>query len=336
MNIYDISKLAGVSIATVSRVLNNNPNVSEQTRQKILSIMESQGYTPNAFARGLGLNTMQTVGLLCTDSSDIYQAKAIYYVEKMLRKHGYDTILCCTGTPLKSKEQSMQLLLAKKVDALVLIGSSFIYDESVKNRYIQQAGQQVPVMLLNAVLDVPNVYGVLSDDFTSVYQTTLQLIGAGVQDILFFHGATSYSGKRKLAGFRKAMEVRGNHPGALTEHMFSGSHEDISGMAQQLLELYQAGHRFQAILTSHDELALGAVKFARQAGLRIPEDLQIIGYNNSMLACCSDPELTSVDVHLELLCRRLVENLLQVLTGKEIPKQTMFPGELILRQTTNH
>ena len=76
MNIYDISEKAGVSIATVSRVLNGNANVSEKTRKKVLDVMERYGYTPNAFARGLGLNSMKTIGLLCTDSSNIFQAKA--------------------------------------------------------------------------------------------------------------------------------------------------------------------------------------------------------------------------------------------------------------------
>ena len=81
MNIYDISQKAGVSIATVSRVLNNNKNVSEGTRQKVLTVMEEEGYQPNAFARGLTLNTMKTVGLLCADSSDPYLGSAINYLE---------------------------------------------------------------------------------------------------------------------------------------------------------------------------------------------------------------------------------------------------------------
>ena len=82
MNIYDVSEHAGVSIATVSRVLNGNPNVSEKTREKVLKVMDELGYTPNVFARGLGLNTMQTIGIMCSDSSDPYLAGAIYYLER--------------------------------------------------------------------------------------------------------------------------------------------------------------------------------------------------------------------------------------------------------------
>ena len=97
MNIYDVSERAGVSIATVSRVLNGNPNVSERTRKKVLAVMDELGYTPNVFARGLGLDTMQTIGIMCSDSSDPYLAEAIYYLERELRSHNYDSILCCTG-----------------------------------------------------------------------------------------------------------------------------------------------------------------------------------------------------------------------------------------------
>jgi LacI family transcriptional regulator/LacI family asc operon transcriptional repressor len=103
MNIYDISKKAGVSIATVSRVMNGSANVSEKTRQKILDIIREEDYTPNPFARGLGLNTMKTVGFLCADSSDQFFSRAIYYLERALRANNYDAILSCTGADLETR-----------------------------------------------------------------------------------------------------------------------------------------------------------------------------------------------------------------------------------------
>ena len=89
MTIYDISEKAGVSIATVSRVLNDSGKVSEMTRKKVLDVIQQYGYTPNAFARGLGLNTMKTIGIMCADSSDLYLAKGIYHIEQKLRANGY-------------------------------------------------------------------------------------------------------------------------------------------------------------------------------------------------------------------------------------------------------
>ena len=105
MNIYDVSKKAGVSIATVSRVLNGKANVSEQSRKRVLKAMKELDYTPNIFARGLGLNTMKTIGIMCSDSSDAYLANAIYYIEQELRKNGYDSLLCCTGRDITTKKK---------------------------------------------------------------------------------------------------------------------------------------------------------------------------------------------------------------------------------------
>ncbi len=334
MNIYDISHLAGVSIATVSRVLNGSGHVSEKTRSKVLDVIRQEGYTPNVFARGLGLNTMKTIGLLCTDASDIYQAKAIYHIEELLRNQGYDSILCCSGYTLTSKQQCMSLLLTKKVDALILIGSSFVYDDAQKDAYIREAAGQVPVMLLNASLEWENVYGVVSDDSKAVYDAVMQLSAAGNRDILYFYDTASHSGKRKLSGYRQSM----TELGLLREnliHYFGGGRENIPAMADYLLQLYKNGLRFSAVVASDDHLALGAVKFARRAGLSVPGDLSVIGYNNSMLTRCADPELTSVDVHLEELCQQLVTKLMQVLAGESVTTLTSLPAHIHHRQTTN-
>lgn len=335
MNIYDISEKAGVSIATVSRVLNRNANVSEKTRKKVLDVMRKYEYTPNAFARGLGLNTMKTIGLLCTDSSDLYQAKAIYHIEQQLHVKGYDSILCCSGYALEAKKKCMDLLLTKKVDAVILIGSSFVYDREEDNRYIAEAGAQVPVMLLNAMLDAPGVYGILTDDEKSVYEAVGKLASQGIREILYFYNSSSYSGKKKLEGYEKAVEAFGICKDESLCQFFGKSHEDIPAMAEHLKTLRESGVVFHGVVTSDDELALGAVKYARQMGLRIPEDLSVIGYNNSMLATCSDPEITSVDVQLEKLCRHLTESLMDALDGKELPRQSVFSGKLITRETTS-
>ena len=97
MNIYDIAELSGVSIATVSRVVNDSPKVSEKTKMKVRAVMEANNYTPNVFARGLGLNSMKTVGIVCPDVSDDYMAGSVAYLEKRLRSYGYDCILYCSG-----------------------------------------------------------------------------------------------------------------------------------------------------------------------------------------------------------------------------------------------
>lgn len=334
MTIYDISEKAGVSIATVSRVLNGSNNVSEKTKKKVLDVINQYEYTPNAFARGLGLNTMKTIGIMCADSSDLYLAKAIYYLEQKLRANGYDSILCCTGYNLEDKISSMNLLITKKVDGIILVGSNFIYESEADNKYICDAAGQVPIMLLNAALDAPNVYSIVSDDFTSMYNATTQMIQTGIEDIIYFYNSTSYSGKRKLAGYRAAMEEHGLLKSGNYLQFYTGSHEDIPSMTEHLLKLRGKGLTFHGIIAADDTLALAAVRYAKEANLQIPDELSIIGYNNSMLTHCCDPELTSIDNKLDTLCQHLITTLMGILGGNEMPKKTVFSGELITRGTT--
>lgn len=334
MTIYDISEKAGVSIATVSRVLNGSSNVSEKTKKKVLDVMNRYEYTPNAFARGLGLNTMKTIGVMCADSSDLYLAKAVYYIEQLLRANGYDSILCCTGYDLDAKEKSMNLLISKKVDSIILIGSNFVHEKEEYNKYIADAATQVPVMLLNATLDVPNVYSIVSDDYTSMYEATRRMIVSGVTDILYYYNSTTYSSKRKLAGYRAAMEEADLLKSDNLEQFYSGSHEDIHAMQEHLTQACNDGVQFNGVIAADDNLALGAVKYAIAKGLNIPNDLSIIGYNNSLLASCCEPELTSIDNKLETLCQHLITTLMGLLNGEEMPKTTVFSGEIITRGTT--
>lgn len=334
MTIYDISEKAGVSIATVSRVLNGSSNVSEKTKKKVLDVMNQYEYTPNAFARGLGLNTMKTIGIMCADSSDLYLAKAVYYIEELLRANGYDSLLSCTGYDLKTKEKSLELLISKKVDSIILVGSNFIYEKDTDNQYVLDAAAQVPIMLLNASYEAPNVYSIVSDDYTSMYEATVQMIASGRKDILYFYNSTSYSGRRKLSGYRAAMEEAGLLKSGSLMQFYMGSHEDIHAMADQLAKARSKGLFFNGVIAADDNLALGAVKYAQQNGLSIPEELSVIGYNNSLLTTCCNPELTSIDNKLETLCQHLITTLMGVLSGSEMPKRTVFSGEIVHRGTT--
>ena len=335
LTIYDISKQAGVSIATVSRVLNGSANVKPKTRKKVLDVIEQCGYTPNAFARGLGLNSMNTVGILCADCSDLYLAKAVYYIEKNLRNGGYHTTLGCTGYQLEDKKASLAMLLDQRVDAVIMVGSNFIEAQSGDNEYIRDAAAQVPIMLLNADLDCPGVYCTMCDDFKATQEVTLSLLDRGIHDILYLYNSTSYSGIKKLTGYQSAYLMKDIPINKQFQQYFSGSHEDIDGVCKLLSELHKKGLEFHAVLASDDMLATGAVKYAKLHHRSIPDDLSIIGYNNSLLTTCSDPEITSIDNHLETLCSQLVKTCIGTLNEEEMPQKTIFSGELVHKATTN-
>ena len=201
MNIYDISQKAGVSIATVSRVLNGSEKVSEKTRKKVLAVMEENSYTPNAFARSLGLNSMHTVGILCSDSSDVYQAQAIYYLERELRKNSYASMLCCTGYELLEKQSYLNLLLSRNVDAVLLIGSHFIENSPEENRYILEAASKIPVFILNGELKGDNIYSILCDDYMALKDMTDLVFARGSESPIYLYRTLNYSGQKKIQGF---------------------------------------------------------------------------------------------------------------------------------------
>jgi len=335
VNIYDISNKTGVSIATVSRVINGSSNVSEKTRAKVLAAIEELGYTPNVFARGLGLNTMKTIGIMCADCSDPYLARAVYYIEQELRKNNYDSLLSCTGYDHDDKEKCMTMLLSKRVDAVVLVGSNYIESSEELNRYILKAAETIPVMLVNGELNAPNVYSTLCDDTTAIYEVTRSFIKNGKKNLVYLYNSLSYSGTRKLNGFRNALKDSGipiqeNHICLIDSHGIT-----VQEAKDAITSLARKGIEFDGVITSDDILAVGVLKYAKDAGISIPDDIFVAGYNNFDISECCEPELTSVDNKLESLCRHCVSTLMSVFADdKTVPKKTVFSAEIIERKTT--
>ena len=332
MNIYDVSQKAGVSIATVSRVINGNPNVSEKTKQKVLDVMKEIGYTPNVFARGLGLNTMKTIGIMCSDSSDTFLANAVYHLEQNLRKNGYDSFLCCTGYELHTKQKYLKLLLSKRVDAIVMVGSSFLESNKKDNAYIIEAAEEVPVMMINGYLNHSNVYCTLCDDHQAVYDTVSKLIQQGRKKILYLYNSKSYSGLQKLSGYKAAIAA---HELPLEENLMQLCPNTLADTKELLHTLAKNGLEYDAVVTAEDLLAIGAIKFIKESGLQIPKDCSVVGYNNSLLAACCDPELTSIDNHVETLCISTIASLMRILSGSDVPNKTTISNDLIVRETTD-
>lgn len=348
MTIYDISEKAGVSIATVSRVLNGSSNVKPETKQKVLDVIEKYNYTPNAFARGLGLDTMNSIGIICADSSDLYLAKAVYYIERELRKSGYSVLLACSGYELEGRIASVNMLLEKKVDCIILVGSSYVTLEgdtadpednqsgnSDPNSYIREAASHVPVMLMNAYLDCPNVYSILCDDYNSMKNLTMSLIDRGISDILYFYDSKTFSGYNKIAGFRAAMKEVGISDCKDRELLYTGDNRDIEAITDFLTQnITVRRHLYRAVISADDTLAVGVLKYAKYAEIAVPDDMCITGYNNSIISSCCEPELTTVDNHLDNLCLVLVKTCMAVLNNETVDNRNVFSGQIIIRGTT--
>lgn len=330
MNIYDIARLASVSIATVSRVVNDSPKVSEKTKERVRQIMEENHYTPNVFARGLGLNTMRTVGIICPDVSDAYMAKAVAYLEKNLRGYGYDCILYCSGYDEEDKRQAVELILKKHIDALVLVGSNYADQIAYGVDYVLEVAAQVPVFLINGYIDGENIFCILADDYQAVYDVTEELLIHGRKRILFLSNSDSYSAVQKLKGYEDAL--RAYQMPVLEELKFYS--ENSIHRTRDLLLLHR-NLVFDSVVAVEDGLAIGAVKYARAVGLKMPEEVSIVGYNNSELSVSCEPELTSVDTRVEILCRKAIDSMMALLGGQKIEKKHMVKCYLVKRFSTD-
>lgn len=332
MNIYDIAELAGVSIATVSRVLNDSPNVAEKTKLRVRAVMEAHNYVPSGFSRALSLNSMKTIGLICPEASDDYMAKAVTFLERSLRNYGYNCILCCSGYSYEDGQISVSALLQRRVDALVLIGSQYTDDDPDSERvsYIRDAARQVPVFLINGYVRGENICCALCDDYGASYSAVKELLRSGRRKILFLGDDHTASTNLKRKGYEAALAEAGLE---VRDEMELYMPNEINQVRDHLLKLPDLD--IDGVFAAEDGLAAGTLKYAKRKGLSVPGDLSIIGYNNSELSVCCDPELSSIDSRVDRLCQIIIDSMKLRLSGKETSEKVYAKGYLIRRSTTD-
>ena len=322
MNIYDVAQEAGVSIATVSRVVNGKSSVSSKTKEKVEAVLQKHNYSPSEIARGLVLNSIRTVGIMAMDIRDVYYANVAYTVEQELSKLGYTVILCNTGEDTKEKIKYMKILMQKKVDGIILVGSVF-KDASLEGAITGIAGK-VPIVMINGFVDSHNVYSVICDDRNGVCQAAEYLIGQGRKELVYLQDTDSFSARAKVEGFRDAM--RNNNMETGDNNLFKvkkgleGGYEGIDMIASRGISL-------DAAVCGDDLTAIGAIRCLKDRGISIPDKVAVIGYNNSVLASCCEPVLTSVDSRMFEMGRTAIEVFSKVMDGEQVNQKTYLqPG----------
>lgn len=330
MNIYDISKASGVSIATVSRVINRSGYVSEKTRRKVQKAIDEYEYIPNAFARGMSRSTMSNIGILSPDSRDPYQADVIYHLQEKLHQAGYSAILCCVHPDLSGCASQISLLLSRNVDAIVCIGSAFASSQPAVREEIGQAARKVPVFILNGSVDSPNVYSIYCDEKDGMKDLTEKVIVSGSRNPVFLMSRKSQSNLAKQAGFEQA----------LAEHQISVSPSRILlssrslGAIEKDLDDFFRDHRADAILCADDYLAVLVLHYLLKNRISVPESIQLSGFNGSQISRTSWPEITTCDSQVEFLAQSCVSGIRSVLEKQTFPQKTAYSGSIIERATT--
>ena len=324
MNIYDIAEKCGVSIATVSHVLNNNPNVSAATRAKIQAVIDEANYTPSALARTLGTGADMTapaaaadaVGILCADIRNPYYADLLATLEEALRQRGIPVRLRAVGDSPAAQQEAVTAMQTT-VRALICVGPSAFDAAPVA---------AVPLILVDGHADATGVYSITADHRGAIAELVRLLMRRQRRRILFLYDRIDHSRSEKAAGYREALDAAGIPYDPALVLQVGNRPEDVNACIKKLL----VGRvTFDAVITTEDGLALGAQKALQRTGLNMP----VIGYGNSLIARCATPELSSVDCGGARLCAEAVAVLEDLLAGREARTHVTVPTQLVERDS---
>lgn len=329
MNIYDIAKEAGVSISTVSRVLNKKDRVNPATKKRVEEVLEKYDYKPSAIARGLVNKSMKTVSVLTVDIRVPHYARTAYTIEREFSRRGYEVTLCNTGGELEETEKYLRTVLEKKVDGIVLVGS--VFNTICKKAEISNMLKDVPVVLANGKLELPNSYSVLVDDRYGVSLAVEHLIQKGRTDLYYVKDMKTVSARLKCDGFVSELEKCG-----LKDAQDRIIHTDLSieGGIKAVEQIFAKKGKVNGIICGEDITAAGVVKALVRNGLRVPEDVAVTGYNNSEYARICEPQLTTVDNKPELVAVMSVQLLTSLIEKAEEYSSCTIQPELVVGQTT--
>ncbi len=327
--ITDIAREAGVSIATVSRVMNGKVRVSDDTRKRVEEAMEKFHYSPSLIARGLKNKSMKNIAIVVSSLKNMHHMRIAYEIDNHFSKLDYDVIMYETGISTESVTSSIRRMMDKGVDGAVFIGSAFqvLLEESSE---IKKLLSSIPVVIANGWTE--GAYGIFVDERYGTKLAVQHLASIGRKKILYLQGTETISAQNKVKGFLDGCEELSIDTHSVLRCV--NSVESIQALFSEnagILDMYDA------IICDEDNLALAAMRVLGEMGYRIPEDKAIIGFNNSEYAVLASPSLTSVDnlaVQQGIYCASILDGLL---SGKETPEKkqlyTLIP-ELAIRNST--
>jgi len=324
----EVAKKAGVSEATVSRVLNGKPGVAESTRAAILTALDVLGYERPTQLRG---ERARLIGLVLPElQNPIFPALA-EVVGGALAQRGFTPVLCTRTAGGLSEADYVEMLLEQQVSGVVFAGGQYAEADAPHEHYLRLLDVRLPVVLVNAAAEHLDFPRVSTDDAVAVEQAFGHLAALGHERIGLILGPSDHMpSRRKLAAFEQAAAQSGlaYEPGWVERTMFSL--EGGQAAANRLLDRGITG-----IVCGSDLIALGAVRAARRSGLRVPDQVSVVGYDDSSLMSCTDPPLSTVRQPIEAMGRAAVAMLVGQIDGATVTAdELLFEPELVVRGST--
>lgn len=328
----EVATKAGVSKATVSRLLSGKGYVSEATKIAVYKAIEEAGYRPNLLARNLATSKSQCIGLVVTNTlyNGSYFNELLSQAAKKLEANGRQLILVDGKHSAEEEQQAIQFLLDLRCDAIIIYPRFLSVD--AMDLIIDQYKQ--PVMVVNRKLRKHQSHCIFCDHKGSSYQATKYLIEQGHHDIAFITGSMdSPTAIERLAGYKEALTA--HHLPVRDTLIVQGKWTPACGAAA-VASLLAADTRFSAVIASNDDMAIGAMKAASEAGLRLPEDISIIGFDNIPTAPFLRPALSSIKDPVSGMMNEVINRLISMLDGGYLSPDNVFSSELIIRDSVSH
>ncbi len=327
--IYEVSKLAGVSLATVSRVMNKNARVSDKTKKKVLEAMDTLGYRPNAIAQSLASNCSNSIGILVSELSGAFFGQMMSGIETELRAAGKHVIITTGHSEEEKEKDGIEFLIGRNCDAIIA------HVEAVSDEYLIEINKgKVPVYSMSRHVEALKDKCISLDNEAGGYIATKTLIDLGHTNIAYIAGPQfKADASNRLQGHKRALK---EHNIAFDENLFYiGDFRETGGSAG-LKHFLNEKFNFTALVCANDEMASGAMKYAREHNINLPEQLSIIGFDNVIFANYLYPTLTTIDNPVHEMGKMAAQLVLRdVYQQKKLEIERVFEPTVIVRDSVS-
>ena len=328
-DIRDVAKRAGVAPITVSRCINNSGYCSPETRSRIEAAITELGFVPNRLASGLRSKRSNTLALVLTDITNPFFTTIARGVEDVASKAGYTVIFCNTDESVSKEQMYVHMLLEKRVDGILLVPAQSTIDSVVLIKK-----QHTPIVMLDRRVPDPQTDVVRCDSEGGAYELTRLLLSLGHREIAILNGPRGVStSEDRLHGYRRALEETGIT--AISRREYYGAFNQASGY-EMTFKALAAAEKPTALFASNNFIAFGALKALQEAGLRVPEDIAVVGFDDLPSALVTFPFLTVAAQPAYEMGRKAIEILLNKLSGgaSDQYQEVILPAEIVIRQSS--
>lgn len=330
--IYDIARSANVSIATVSRALNEDPVVSRKTKMKVFEVAKALGYRHNRFASILRTNKTKIIGVIVPKLNSNFISNVLAGIEKVATENGFDLIIATSSEKAELERTNAMNMFQKMVDGLIV---SLAIDTTDLNHFEPFAAKDIPVVFFDRVVENADALHIVIDNYKCGLQIAAHLIEEGYRNIAHITGSLSRNVYQlRYKGYCDALIAANLVPDDSLLFVTDLSEQAAIETVHRILNLTP---RPDAIMVTNDFMAVVIMNELRQNGLRIPEDIAITGFNNDPISRLIEPKLTTMNYPGEDMGKILAKNLISHLQGKEdiqVARKVVIRSELIIRESS--